>query len=160
LTQTPPPRAAYTEEITVGEHNSRSLRFRYTATGALAALAAVGAIAGTSVLAATPRAKPHGHVAVAGGSPTKTPASPLPGKAQAPQAGSSQPFLADAQRLVTNGTITATEGQALDAEILQGRVDSDTLASSGFTRSQLDAVQQALSGTKQALAASAPRASK
>jgi hypothetical protein len=57
------------------------------------------------------------------------------------------------QQLVDNGTITATEGQAVDREIQAGRVDTDTLASSGFTPTQLQAVQQALGNTKRALAA-------
>ena len=58
------------------------------------------------------------------------------------------------QQLVNDGTITATEGQAVDREIQAGRVDTDTLASSGFTQAQLQAVEQALGNTKRALAPS------
>ena len=64
------------------------------------------------------------------------------------------------QRLVDNGTITAAQGQAVDAEIRTGRIDTDTLASAGFTRAQLQALQQALANTKRGLAATAPAAAK
>ena len=129
---------------------------------ALAALAAVGAIAGAVALAANPGAKPHAHAAVADAGAPKTPGSPVPDKTRAPQPGPNpQPlFLNAVERLVDSGTITASGGQAVDREILAGRVDTDTLASSGFTEAQLQAVQQALSTTKRALAASVPRASK
>jgi hypothetical protein len=122
----------------VNDQNHRSARVRYTATGALATLAVVGAIAGASALAA----KPH----------AKTPGAPVPGKTHASQPGSSQPFLNAVQQLVNAGTITAAEGQALNSQIQTGRVDTDTLASIGFTAAQLQAVQQALASTKQALA--------
>ena len=144
----------------MNDQNGRSARLRYTATGALAALAAVGAIAGTAALAAKPSAKAHGHAAVATG-PTKTPPPGVPSKTNAPQpAVNHQPFLNAVQQLVDNGTITATEGQAVDREIVAGRVDTDTLSSSGFTQAQLQAVQQALGNAKRALAPAAPRARK
>jgi hypothetical protein len=95
---------------------------------------------------------------VAPAAPGKTPGAPVPGKGHAPQPGSSQPFLEAIQQLVENGTITATEGQAIDREILVGRVDTDTLASSGFTQTQLQEVQQALVNTKRALGPTAPPA--
>jgi hypothetical protein len=143
----------------VNDHNGNHARLRYTATGALAALAAAGAIAGTVALAANPSARPRGHATVANGSPTKTPTSPVPvpGKTHTPQP-VPQAFLTDAQQLVDNGTITATEGQVLEREIQAGRVDTQTLASSGFTPTQLQAVQQTLSDTKRALGRSAPPA--
>jgi hypothetical protein len=148
----------------VNHQDGRYTRLRYTATGALAALAAVGAVAGTVALAASPAAnppaKPHGHAAVASGGITKTPSPPTPGKTRAPQPGSDQPFLNDVQQLVNAGTISAAEGQVLDGEIQAGQVDTQTLASSGFTPAQLQAVQQALSGTKRAMAAAVPRTSK
>jgi hypothetical protein len=56
------------------------------------------------------------------------------------------------QRLVDDGTITTTEGQVLDREIRAGSLDTDTLTSSGFTPTQLQAVEQALGDTKRALA--------
>jgi hypothetical protein len=144
----------------VNDQNGRSARLRYTATGALAALVVAGAIAGTAALAAKPSAKAHGHAAVATGS-TKTPPRGMPSKTNAPQpAVNHQPFLNAIQQLVDNGTITATEGQAVDREIVAGRVDTDTLASSGFTQAQLQAVQQALGNAKRALAPAAPRARK
>lgn len=132
-------------------------RLRHTATGALAA---VGAIAGTAALAANSRPRPHRHATVADGSTTsggatKTPTSPAPGKAHTPQP-VPQAFLTDAHRLVRDGTITTTEGQVLDSEIQAGRVDTDMLASSGFTPTQIQAVQQALSNTKHALGRTAP----
>jgi hypothetical protein len=133
----------------MNDQNGRYARLRDTATGALAALAVVGAIAGTAALAAKPRANTHGHAAMANGSTTKTPTSPLPGKTHTRQPGSSQPFFNAVQQLVDNGTITATEGQALDREIRAGRVDTDTLAPSGFTPTQLQAVARAL-GTRSA----------
>jgi hypothetical protein len=142
------------EETKVNDQNSRSARFRYTATGALAALAVVGAIAGTAALAAKPPAKTRNHAAVANcAATTKTPAAPVPEKTHAPQPSANpQLFLNAIQRLIDNGTITATEGQAVDREIQEGRVDTQTLT--GFTQAQIQAVEQALGNTKRALAAS------
>jgi hypothetical protein len=153
----------------VGDHENRSARFRYTATGALAALAAAGAIAATVAVADGPPVKTPGGAAPPSGltkpapgssapaSPAqgKGPGAPMPGTTQAPQPGP-QPFLNAVRRLVDNGTITATEGQAVDREILTGSIDMDTLASEGFTPAQLAAVQQALANTKRALAPPAP----
>jgi hypothetical protein len=141
----------------VNEHDGRYARLRYTATGALAALAAVGAIAGTVALAAKPSAKAPRHAAVANAPGTKTPMAPPPTKSRAQKTGTpppavARPFLDDVQRLENAGTITAAEAQVLDGEIHAGRVDTDTLASSGFTPSQLQAVQQALTSTKLAMA--------
>jgi hypothetical protein len=157
LSQTTPPPRPHQEETKVNDQNgshARHARVRHTATGALAALAAVGAIAGTAALAAQQHARPHGHAAAATGSTnrstTKTPTSPVPGKAHAPQP-APQAFLTDAHQLVSDGTITATEGQVLASEIQAGQVDTATLASKGFTPTQLQAVQQALSNTKQGL---------
>jgi hypothetical protein len=125
--------------------NTRYVRLRYTATGALAALAAAGAIAGTVALADNP--------------PTKTPASPAPSKTGAPPPpGNSQPFLDDVERLVDNGTLTAAQGQVLDGEIEAGQVHTEMLAAAGFTQAQLQAVQQALSATKQSMAPGGPSA--
>jgi hypothetical protein len=124
----------------MNDRHRRYVRLRYTAAGALAALAAAGAIAGASALAAKPHAKPL--------------PSPMPTKAHAPQPPvNHQVFLDAIQQLVAAGTITAAQGQAVDGEIAAGRVDTDTLAASGFTPAQLQAVQQALSGVKQGLAA-------
>lgn len=139
------------------DQHGRYARLRYTATGALAGLAAAGVIVGTVALAATPRPKTHGHAAVAN-SPTKAPPNPLPRKTHTPQpAINHQPFLNDVQQLVNDGTITASEGQAVDREIRAGTVDPDTLASSGFTQTQLQAVQQTLSNTKRAFRPAVPR---
>ncbi|HTT27846.1 MAG TPA: hypothetical protein VMG37_05515 [Solirubrobacteraceae bacterium] len=131
----------------MSDQTSRSVRLRYTATGALAALAAAGAIAGTVALAdPSPAAK----------APCQPAATSGPGKTGASKPSASpQPFLNAVQQLVGNGTITAAEGQTLDREIVSGRVDTDTLASAGFTPAQLDAVQQALGNVKQGIAAAA-----
>jgi hypothetical protein len=138
----------------VNNQNDRHARLRYTATGALAALAAVGAIAGVAALAAQPPAKKHGPAAVANGAATKTPTSPVPDKTDAPWPPvNHQPFFNAIQQLVNNGTITPTEGQAVDREIQAGRVDTDTLTSSGFTPTQLQSVQHALGNSKRVLAA-------
>jgi len=143
--------------------NIRSVRLRYTAAGALAVLVAVGAIAGTAALAAKPHVQTYGHAAMAkggavgNGTASKTPTAPVPGKTHTSQPGSDQPFLSDVQRLVDDGTISSTEGQALDREIQAGSVDTQTLASSGFTQAQLQPVQQMLSNTKRALAPGADR---
>jgi hypothetical protein len=138
----------------LSDDNSRSVRLRYTAAGALAALAVVGAIVGTGALAANPPAKARSHAVAANcAAATKTPASPVPGKTHAPEPSASpQPFLNDIQQLVDHGAITAAEGQAVDREIQQGRIDTQTL--SGFTQAQLQSVEQALGNTKRALAAS------
>jgi hypothetical protein len=144
----------------VSDQESRSARLRYTATGALAALVAAGAIAGTVALAdSPPAAKTPCQPAATSGpgmtGPGKTdPGKTDPGKVGAPQpAATPQPFLNAVQRLVGDGTITGAEGQALDREIVSGRVDTQTLTSDGFTPAQIDAVQQALGNSKQALAA-------
>jgi hypothetical protein len=145
----------------VNDQHGRYARIRYTATGAVAALAAAGAIAGAVALAAPPPAKTPGRAAVANCPATKRPVAPGADKIGAPgPAPNPQPFLNAVQQLVNSGTITATEGQALDHEIVAGRVDTDTLASSGFTPTQLQAVQNALGNAKRALAASMSRTSK
>ncbi len=143
----------------MNDQNSRSARLRYTATGALAALAAAGAIAGAAALAAKPRANTHGRAALVNGGAAKTPTPGAPGKTDTPPpAVNHQPFLNAIQQLVDNGTITPTEAQAVDREIVAGRVDTDTLASSGFTPTQLQAVQQALGNAKRALEPAGPPA--
>lgn len=143
------------------DQQPRYSRLRYTATGALAALAAVGAIAGTVALAAGPHAKPHAKAGAISAPTTKTPTGPAPVKTQASQPPvNHQQFLTAIQHLVDNGTISATEGQTVDREIQAGRVDTDTLASSGFNQAQLQAVQQALGSVKQALASAAPHTRK
>lgn len=144
----------------MNDQNSRRARLRYTATGALAAIVVVGAIAGTEALAAKPSASTHGHAVVANCRIAKAPASPASGKTGTSQPDFPQPFLTDVQQLVNNGTISTAEGQVLDREIQAGRIDTQTLASSGFTPTQLHAVQQALSNTKRALASAAPGTSK
>jgi hypothetical protein len=147
----------------VNHHDGRYVRLRYTATGALAALAVVGAIAGTVALAASPATKSPGHAASVKCPAARISAAPAAGKAAAPPPGSDQPFLADVRHLVDDGTISASQGQVLDGEIEAGRVDTQTLASSGFTPAQLAAVQRALSDTKRSLASAAgpsPRGSK
>ena len=145
----------------MNDQPSRSARLRYTATGALAALALVGAVAGTEALAARPPAKAHGHAAMAQHALTKTPspASPGPGKTGAPPpAVNQQPFLSAIQQLVDSGTITQAQAQVVDQQIQAGRIDTDTLT--GFTQAQVDAVGQALAHVKQTLAASVPRRAK
>jgi hypothetical protein len=147
-----PPRRLQRKETNVNDQNNRYARLRHTATGAVAALAAVGAIAGTAALAAKPHANTHRHATLANGS-TKTPTPPEPDKNHSPQPSPNpQPFLNAIQQLVNNGTITATQGQTVDREIQAGRIDTDTLASSGFTPTQLQAVQQTLGNAKRALA--------
>jgi uncharacterized membrane protein YebE (DUF533 family) len=137
----------------VNDQSNRSARLRYAATGALAALAAAGAIAGTAALGAQPHANTHGHAAAVNSGATKTPTPPAPDKTDAPRpAVNHQPFLTAVQQLINDGTISAAEGQVLDREIQAGRVDTETLAASGFTATQLHAVQQALGNTKRALA--------
>ncbi len=155
----------------MGDRESRAVRLRYTATGALAALAVAGAIAGTVALADGPPAKTPGQPTAPIGVTKTAPESPVPepgipckkpapapgasGKPSAPEPSASpQPFLNAVQRLVANGTITAAEGQAVDREILNGRVDTQALASEGFSPGQLQIVQQALANTKRALAPS------
>jgi hypothetical protein len=144
----------------VKDQNNRHARLRYTATGAVAALVAAGAIAGAVAIAAGPNAKTQGQGAVSTGSITKTPMSPVDKSHAAPPAVDHRPFLNAVQQLVGDGTITAAEGQAVDREIVAGRVDTDTLASSGFTPAQLQALQQALSQTKSAMASQPHRTTK
>jgi hypothetical protein len=150
----------------VNDHDSRYARLRYTATGALAALAAVGAIAGSVALATNRRHHPHRDAAAANsgtttngsnGAVTKTPTSPAPAKSRTGQPPvNQQPFLNAIEQLVDSGTLTAAEGQTVDSEIQAGRIDTDTLAAGGFTQTQIEAVQQALSSAKMALAPQSP----
>jgi hypothetical protein len=145
----------------VKDQDTRSARLRYTATGALAALVVVGAIAGTAALAAKPPAHASRHAVVANCNATKAPGSAVPDKTGAPEPRANpQPFLNDIQALVANGTITASEGQTVDREIVAGRIDTDSLLSAGFTQTQLQAVEQALGNTKRGLAAAAHSTSK
>jgi hypothetical protein len=135
----------------MNDQNGRHARIRYTATGALAALAAIGAIAGASALGAKPHKRSHAHATAANNSTTKTPTSPVPGKSHTPQPGASQqPFFNAVEQLVNNGTISATQGQAVDSQVQQGYIDPSTLT--GFTQAQLQAVDQALGNAKRALA--------
>lgn len=145
----------------MNDQTSRSARLRYTAAGALASLALVGAIAGTAALAAKPAARARRHAVMVNCDATKTPGAAVPDKAGTPEPPPTpQPFLNDIQRLVDSGTITAAEGQAVDREIRVGRIDTDSLVSAGFTQPQLQAVQQALDNTKRGLAAAAHGTSK
>jgi hypothetical protein len=152
------------------DQESRLIRLRYTATGAVAALVAAGAIAATVALADAPSTKKPGNAtppsALAKHAPTSSAsaadvaggkaASRVPGKTGSPPPGDvPQVFFDAVQRLVDSGTITAAEAQAVDTEIRTGRVDTDTLASAGFNRAQLQALQQALENTKRGLAAAA-----
>jgi hypothetical protein len=135
----------------MNDQNGRHARLRNTATAALAALAALGAIAGATALGAKPDKRSHAHATAANKSTTKTPTSPAPGKSHAPQPGATQqPFFNAVEQLVNNGTISATQGQAVDSQIRQGYIDPSTLT--GFTQAQLQAVEQALGNAKRALA--------
>ena len=128
----------------MNDQPAKYARFRHTATGALAALAAVGLIAGGTALASRPHHKPQHHAKVANGTATKTPtSSPQP-------PANPQPFLNAVGQLVDNGTISTTQGQAVDQQLRQGYFDSSTLT--GFTQAQIQAVQNAISNAKQALA--------
>lgn len=143
------------------DQSNRSTRLRYTATGALAALVLVGAIAGTAALAAKPSAHSPRHALAAKSQAAKTPAAVVKDRTGPPEAKADpQAFLNDIQRLVDSGTITSAEGQVVDHEIEAGRVDTDSLTAAGFTPNQLQAVQQALAGTKRGLAAAAHPTSK
>ena len=143
------------------DQGNRSTQLRYTATGALAALAVVGAIAGTAALAAKPSAHTPRHAVVANCDATKTAAPGVKDKTGAPEPKANpQPFLDDIQRLVDNGTITAAEAQVVDREIRAGQIDTDSLTSAGFTPAQLQAVQQVLTSTKRGLASAAHSTSK
>ena len=140
--------------------NDQSNRLRYTATGALATLAVVGAIAGTTALAAKPAARAS-RPAAANCDATKAPAASVKDKTGTPEPPANpQPFLDDIQRLIDNGTISAAEGQLVDREIVAGRIDTDSLTAAGFTDAQLQAVNQALGNTKRGLAAAAHSGSK
>jgi predicted amino acid dehydrogenase len=57
-------------------------------------------------------------------------------------------------QLVDNGTITATQGQAVDSELRQGNFDPSTLT--GFTEAQIQAVEQALANAKRAQVPTGP----
>ena len=134
----------------MNDQPGRYTRLRYSAAGAVAALAAVGVIAGAGALAAKPPATGHGgKEAHASLTKSVSPAVPAKSPAQAPVA-NHQPFFDAIQQLVAGGTLTAAQAQAVDGEIQAGRVDTDTLT--GLTPAQLDAVEQALGGAKRALA--------
>jgi hypothetical protein len=135
----------------MNDHNGRYARLRYTAMGALAALAATGAVLGATALAAKRHPETHAQARVANAT-RKTPTAPVPGESRKPPAGNPQPFLDAIQQLVDNATITAAEGQAVDHEIQAGSVDPGRLAASGLNQSQLQAVQHALEAAKLAQA--------
>jgi hypothetical protein len=132
----------------MSDPKARLARLRHTAVGALAALAIVGAIAGIAAEAKTPGKRAH--ASASSGAAAKTP--PAEGKAHAAQPGADQPFLGDARQLVGDGAITPAEGQVLEGEIESGTVDSGALAAAGFTATQVQAVEAALSTSKEALA--------
>jgi predicted amino acid dehydrogenase len=69
---------------------------------------------------------------------------------------SPQPFLAAITQLVANRTITPAQGHVVDSAIQDGTFDPDSLASSGFTESQIHAIEDALASTKRSLANAAP----
>jgi hypothetical protein len=139
----------------VNDQNGRYARVRYTATGAVAALAVAGAIAGGAALAANTHANTHRHVLAATAAAKMAQRSHAltavcPSKNPPPQpAVNQQPFLAAVQRLVNDGTITNAQGQAVDRGIRADGIDPNTLA--GFTQAQRQAVQQALGNAKRAL---------
>jgi hypothetical protein len=143
------------------EQSNRSTRLRYTATGALATLAVVGAIAGTAALAAKPAVRAPRHAVVASCDAAKTATPGVKDKVGAPEPPANpQPFLDDIQRLVDNGAIAAAEAQVVVREIRAGRIDTGSLTAAGFTQAQFDAVQQALTSTKRGLASAAHGTSK
>jgi hypothetical protein len=147
-----PNHTRFVEETKVRDDNSRSARLRHTATGALAAFAAAGAIAGTVALAdSPPAAKAPGQATI--------PSCPGKTGATQPSAGP-QPFLNAVRRLVDNGTITRAQGQAVDREIVTGRVDTGTLAPEGFAGTQVQAVEQSLADAKRSLAPTVAGAAK
>jgi hypothetical protein len=87
-------------------------------------------------------------------SPPTGVAKPTDGNPKAPP--SPQPFLAAITQLVAQGKITPAQGHAVDSTIQDGTFDPDSLASSGFTESQIQAIEDALAGTKRSLANTAP----
>ncbi len=151
----------------MNDHSPRYVRVRQTAIGALAALAAVGAIAGADALASQPHARTHRYHAAVHGSKAESPSYQVHDKSQPSQPGTvktrgsqpapnPQPFLDAITQLVDNGTITPAQGQIVDDQIQTGRVDTDALVAAGFTQSQADAVQQTLGSVKQSMEASSP----
>ena len=87
-------------------------------------------------------------------SPPTGVAKPTDGNPQAPP--SPQPFLAAITQLVANDTITPPQGRVVDSAIQDGTFDPDSLGSSGFTESQIHAIEDALASTKRSLANAAP----
>ena len=120
--------------------HTRFTRIRYTAIGALATLAAVGAIAGAVALAAGT----HPHASAASGTTTTGQTTPS-GAVKQWTSGQWDPtaMRADVQRLVNDSTISAAQGQVLDSSIQAGTITRNTLVSNGFTQAQIQAVQQA-----------------
>jgi hypothetical protein len=115
----------------MNDQNGRYARIRYTAAGALVALAAGGAIAAVDATAVTTPASPKPPVQVTG------PAQSVP------------PALQNAvQQLVNNGTITSAQEQTLDNDIKASNVHADVLASQGFTQTQIAAIGQMLTSAK------------
>ena len=87
-------------------------------------------------------------------SPPTGVAKPTGGNPQAPP--SPQPFLAAITQLVAGRTITPAQGHVVDRAIQDGTFDPDSLASSGFSESQIQAIADALASTKRSLANPAP----
>ncbi len=87
-------------------------------------------------------------------SPATGVAKPTDGNPQAPP--SPQPFYAAITQLVANRTITPDQGHVADRAIQDDTFDPDSLASTGFTESQIQAIEDTLASTKRSLANAAP----
>ena len=87
-------------------------------------------------------------------SPPTGVAKPTAGNPQAPP--SPQPFLAAITQLVADRTITPAQGHVVDSAIQDGTFDPDSLASSGFTESEIQTIEDAFASTKRSQANAAP----
>ena len=146
----------------MNDQNGRYARLRYTATGALAALAQSARSPAPPPWPQTRRAKTRGHAAVANGAQDQD--ADVPGAGQDPRAtaGLDQPFLTAVQQLVNDGTISTTRARPLIARFRPAASIRRRSHRAG-SPTQLQAVEQTLENTKRALApgvTGAPRTAK
>ncbi|MGZ4166529.1 MAG: hypothetical protein ACXVR1_07570 [Solirubrobacteraceae bacterium] len=133
-----------------GDGMGSRTRWRALVTGAVAGLVVAAAIVGPSALASGGQS---------GGTRAQAKAASANGCAAAATAkaahaaGGPDLFLAAVAQLVQAGTITAGQGQVVDAQIRAGSIDPEKLVSSGaLSAAQMQAVTDRLSAIKRRLA--------
>lgn len=136
------------------------VNWRRAAAGALAALAAGGAVAGSSALAAgngasTPTVTSP--TSKGGSAPVSTPPGGMTKvRGMGGPSGSNPVFTAAVARLQQSGTIDQAQAQAIDAQLSSGSLDLQQLVTAGtITAAQMQIVNNAFIQAKMSLATDA-----